>query len=73
MRSDKQDNGVAVHHAKTGHPFDFEKVKILAEEPNYWRRLIREGLEIRKKKEDLANLKSGYSISEIWDLFLELG
>ena len=73
LKSDKQDNGVAVHHAKTGHPFDFGQVKILAEEPSYWRGLIREGLEIRKRRGDLANLKSGYNISEIWDPFLDLG
>ena len=29
--------------------------------------------EIRKKKDGLANLKSGYCISEIWDPFLEFG
>jgi hypothetical protein len=72
LRSDKQDNGVAVHHARTGHSFAFGEVKILAEEVNYWRRLIKEGLEI-KKRANLANLKSGYNISEIWNPFLDIG
>jgi hypothetical protein len=69
LKTQKQENGLAVHHAETGHVFDFCGVKILAEEPSLWRRLIKEGIEIRKGS-NLANLKRGYDISEIWDPFL---
>ena len=71
LKSEKQENGLAVHHAETGHEFDYQGVKILAEEPYLWRRLIKEGIEIRKGT-SLANLKRGYEISEIWDPFLDI-
>lgn len=71
LKSDKKDNGLAYHHIKTGHEFQFDKVKILAEEPNYWRRLIREGIEIRRDT-NTANLKAGFEIDRCWDPFLDI-
>ena len=71
LAAEKQENGLAMHHVETGHEFDFQNVKILAEEKGLWRRLIREGIEIRRN-ENLANLKKGYEISEIWDPFLNI-
>ena len=45
--------------------------QILAEEKNYWRRLIIEGLEIRKLGENKANLQAGYEIHECWGPILD--
>jgi hypothetical protein len=59
-----------MHHATAGHNFAFQDVKIMAEEKSLWRRLIVEGIEIRKSTK-LANLKKGYEISSIWDPFLK--
>ena len=63
--------GLAYHHLKTGHDFDFENTKILAVEKNYWRRLIVEGIEIRNTK-SAANLQTGFEISKIWSPFLDI-
>ena len=71
LTAEKQENGLAMHHVETGHEFAFQNIKILAEEKGLWRRLIREGIEIRRNK-NLANLKRGYEISEIWDPFLNI-
>jgi hypothetical protein len=67
LKEDKKaDNGLALHHKKTGHFFDFENVQVLEKEGNYWKRIILEGIHIKKGK-DLANLKSGYEIDKCWD------
>ena len=71
LRAEKQENGLAMHHATTGHNFAFEEVEILATEKGLWTRLIVEGIEIRKTP-NLANLKKGYEISEVWDPFLKI-
>lgn len=71
LKTAKKDNGLAYHHIKTGHEFDFENVHIKAEETNYWRRLIREGIEIRRGQPS-ANLKAGFEIDRCWDPFLEI-
>ena len=71
LAAEKQENGLAMHHVETGHEFDFQNVKILAEEKGLWRRLIREGIEIRRNV-NLANLKKGYEISKIWNPFLNI-
>ena len=69
LKSERKDNGLAYHHLKTGHDFDFNNTKILAVEKNYWRRLIVEGIEI-KNKPNTANLKTGFEINDIWRPFL---
>ena len=52
---------VSLLSQKTGHEFQYDKKKILAEQTNYWRRLIREGIEIRRDT-NTANLKAGFEI-----------
>ena len=54
MKSTEKNDGIAFHHHLTGHKIDFQNVEIIAEEKNYWRRLIIEGLEIRKLGENKA-------------------
>ena len=70
LKSSKKDNGLAFHHHKTGHQFDFEKTIILGTEKSYWRRLILEGIRI-KFSDNLVNLQAGYEIDNIWTPMLE--
>ena len=49
------------------------KQKILGEEKSYWRRLITEGLEIKKLPiTKRANMQSGYEIDPCWDDILKI-
>ena len=51
---------------------DFENTQIIAEEKAYWKRLIIEGMEIKKLNQaERANLQMGYEIDPIWDTFIE--
>ena len=50
LKSSKKDNGIAFHHIKTGHDFDFDKTAIIARDTNYWRRLILEGIAIKSQE-----------------------
>ena len=51
---------------------DFENTQIIAEEKAYWKRLIIEGMEIKKLNQaERANLQMGYVIDPIWDTFIE--
>jgi len=70
LKSSKKDNGLAFHHHKTGHQFDFENTIILGKEKSYWRRLILEGIRI-KFSDNLVNLQAGYEIDNIWTPMLE--
>ena len=70
LKNAKKDNGLAFHHQKTGHDFDFDNTEILQQDKNYWRRLILEGIEI-KYNENLVNLQSGYMIDKCWIPFLD--
>ena len=70
LKSSKKDNGLAFHAHQAGHKFDFDHTEIIAREPNYWRRLILEGIEI-KFASNLANLQLGYEIDEIWTPILQ--
>ena len=46
-------------------------VQIITQEKNYWRRLIVEGMEIKKlAEEQRANLQLGYEIHECWEPIL---
>ena len=64
LKSTKKNDGVAYHHHSTGHKIDFENVDIITQEKSYWRRLIREGLEIKQLgNENRANLQAGYEIN----------
>ena len=72
LKSTKKNDGVAYHHHSTGHKIDFENVDIITQEKSYWRRLIREGLEIKQLgNENRANLQAGYEINECWDPILK--
>jgi hypothetical protein len=71
LKGDKKtDNGIAFHHKTTGHIFNFESVELLEKEENYWRRIILEGIHIKKGK-NLANLKNGCEIDKCWDPIIE--
>ena len=35
LKNSKKDNGIAFHHIKTGHEFDFDNAEIIARETNY--------------------------------------
>ena len=69
LKSSKKDNGIAFHHIKTGHDFDFDNTEIIARDTNYWRRLILEGIAI-KRHENLVNLQAGFMIDECWTPYL---
>ena len=69
LKNSKKDNGIAFHHIKTGHEFDFDNAEIIARETNYWRRLILEGIAI-KAHDNLVNLQAGYMIDECWTPYL---
>ena len=71
LKSTKKNDGVAYRHHSAGHKIDFENVVIITQENSYWRRLIREGLEIKQLgKENRANDQAGYEINECWDSIL---
>ena len=69
LKNSKKDNGIAFHHIKTGHEFDFDNAEIIARETNYWGRLILEGIAI-KAHDNLVNLQAGYMIDECWTPYL---
>ena len=69
LKSSKKDNGIAFHHIKTGHEFDFDNTEIIARDTNYWRRLILEDIAI-KTNENLVNLQAGFMIDECWTPYL---
>ena len=63
---------MAYHQLSTGHNIDFDRTEILTEEKNYWRRLIIEGMEIKKKLgENRANRHVGYEIDDSWNPIIE--
>ena len=73
LKSTKKNDGIAFHHHQTGHTIDFANTKILEEEKSYWRRLITEGLEIKKLPiTKRANMQSGYEIDPCWDDILKI-
>ena len=59
LKTSKKNDGIAFHFHETGHNIDFDKTEIIAEEKAYWKRLIIEGLEIKKtgtnRKSQLAD------------------
>ena len=71
LKSTKKNDGIAFHHHQTGHNIDFEGTTILAEEKSYWRRLIIEGIEIKKlDPAHQANMQLGSEIDARWDSVL---
>ena len=72
LKTSKKNDGIAFHFHETGHVIDFENTQIIAEEKAYWKRLIIEGMEIKKLNQaERANLQMGYEIDPIWDTFIE--
>ena len=57
-----QDSAIYEHIHDTGHSISFEDVRILAQEPKYAPRKIKEALEIHKHKPTL-NRDGGWTIS----------
>ena len=71
MKTTQKNDGIAYHHHSTGHQIDFDNVQIITQEKNYWRRLIIEGMEIKRlAAEQRANLQLGYEIHECWEPIL---
>ena len=71
LKTTQKNDGIAYHHHSTGHQIDFDNVQIIMQEKNYWRRLIVEGMEIKKlAEEQRANLQLGYEIHECWEPIL---
>ena len=71
LKSTKKNDGMAYHHHSTGHNIDFDRTEIITEEKNYWRRLIIEGMEIKKLGENRANRQVGYEIDDSWNPIIE--
>ena len=67
----KKEWRVAYHHHLTGHQIDFPNTTIIAQETSYWRRLVVEGIEIKKLGENKANLQAGFEINDCWNPYLE--
>ena len=68
----KKRDGIAFRYHETEHTIDFENKQIIAEEKASWKRLIIEGIEIKKLSQaERANLQMGYEIDPIWDTFIE--
>ena len=71
LQSTKKNDGVAKHHHLTGHQIDFPNTTIIAQETSHWRRLIVEGIKIKKLGENKANLQAGFEINDCWNPHLE--
>ena len=74
MKTTKKNDGIAFHYHETGHNIllDFDNTAIIAEEKAYWKRLIIEGMEIKKMSlTERENLQMGYEIDPIWDAIME--
>ena len=72
LKTSKKNDGIAFHFHETGHTIDFDNTAIIAEEKAYWKRLIIEGMEIKKMSlTERANLQMGYEIDPIWDAIME--
>ena len=58
LKTTQKNDGIAYHHHNTGHQIDFDNVQIITQEKNYWRRLIIEGIEMKRLgAEHRANLQ----------------
>ena len=60
LKTTQKNDGIAYHHHSTGHQIDYDNVQIITQEKNYLRRLIIEGMEIKRlAAEQRANLQLG--------------
>ena len=62
-------SAVAEPTLKTGHRIDMDEVQTLHMEDNYWKRKIKEKIEIKKHPNNL-NRDDGYNLYEMWNLIL---
>ena len=51
----KKYDGIALHWHETGHNIDFDNTTIIAEEKEYWKRLIIERMEIKEPETNRAS------------------
>ena len=65
------DNGIPIHCASTGQNFLFEQTKILAREPNNFRRRVIKGIHIYNKRDSCVNLIAGLEIDKSWSPILK--
>ena len=63
----KKNGGMVFHHHSTGHEINWEGTEVITEEKNYWRRIIIEGMEIKKLGDNRANKQVGYEIDNFWN------
>ena len=71
LKSTKKNDGMAFHHQKMGHEINWEETEVITEEKNYWRRIIIEGMEIKKLGDNRANRQVGYEIDNCWNPIIE--
>ena len=72
LKTSKKNDGIAFHYHEREHAIDFENTQIIADEKAYWKRLIIQGMEIKKLSQAArAHLQMGYEIDPIWDTFIE--
>ena len=67
---EKNDTGLPLHHLKTKHEFDFDKVEVLDQESNFHRRLLLESININLEPNS-CNILHGTKFNEIWVNFLK--
>lgn len=62
---DIEKSAVALHSHNTKHSIEFDKTRVIAKEPYYYPRIIRESIEIFKNKNNF-NKEDSYRISGTW-------
>ena len=71
MKSTKKNDGMAFHHHSTRHEINWKGTQVITEEKNYWRRIIIEGMEIKKLGDNRANRQVGFEIDNCWNPIIE--
>ena len=59
-----ESSAVAQHMVTKGHMVDFDDVRILHSEPNYWKRRVKEAVRITQKR--TFNGCCGLELSDVW-------
>ena len=59
-------SALAEHSHNTKHLIDFDTTKILNKEKNYYKRIIRESIEIYKHKNQCLNREDGFILDKNW-------
>ena len=66
VKTENRRNGVAVHAWDEQHAVDWEGIKILEHEQNYWRRRTLEAIWIKKTEGRNFNLDCGLTLNQTW-------